>query len=173
MELSRNIWFNLLGRQHQKNEKTDFKNQGRIYVARRWCAPSNILTVGTGIPDGPAWGCGVTLFHASLFTITLTKRPAAPPPLGGGGAGLGFAPGWAPCGWGLWGGGGFGPLRGGVGFPLFPPSSFHVSLNKRPAPPPPLGGGAGGLWLRQGLRHLRMALWDDGGFRPLRRAVKL
>ena len=34
----------------------------------------------------------------------------------------------------------------------------------------PRWGGDGGLRLRRELRHLRMALWNDRGFRPLRRA---
>ena len=34
----------------------------------------------------------------------------------------------------------------------------------------PVRGGNGGLRLCRGLRHLRMALWDDGGFRAVRGA---
>ena len=34
----------------------------------------------------------------------------------------------------------------------------------------PVRGGDGGLRLCRGLRHLRMALWDDGGFRAVRGA---
>ena len=50
-------------------------------------------------------------------------------------------------------------------------SLFHLTLTKGRRPPPADGVGTAALGLTpRGLRHLRMALWDDWGFRPLRRA---
>ena len=47
------------------------------------------------------------------------------------------------------------------------------NAHKKAAVHHPIWGGDGGLTaLPWGLRHLRMALQDDWGFRPLRRATK-
>ena len=142
-------------------------------VSRRWYAPSTILDVGAGIPDGPGrnvpWtrqGCRV-LRNGYAFapmrrstSSAAARRHTQVPPYEHRRT--------APH--------GSGRVRHRTRYDIRPPSTTRV------------GGGDGGLRLCRGLRHLRMALWDAGGisrrarrgnfarcdgreFRPLRRAT--
>ena len=112
---------------------------------RRCAALPTTIGVGAGIPDGPGWGA----MWARQGCRALRQCCAAPH--------------HARCGT-------FQSTASAV-TTLLHVSLFHLTLTKGRRPPPADGVGTAALGpTTRGLRHLRMALWDDRGFRPLRRA---
>ena len=112
---------------------------------RRCAALPTTIGVGAGIPDGPGWGA----VWARQGCRALRQCCAAPH--------------HARCGT-------FQSAASAV-TTLLHVSLFHLTLTKGRRPPPADGVGTAALGLTpRRLRHPQMALWDDRGFRPLRRA---
>ena len=146
-------------------------------MSRRWYAPSTMLVVGAGIPDGPGrtvpWtrqGCRVLRNGYAFALIRRSTAPAAArrhtqvPPYEHGRT--------APLRWGQ--------VRHRARYDIRPPSATRAGGGgggrpprgtRKATPPPPAGGGGTALPLAlPGVAPSADGAMDDWGFRPLRRA---